>query len=78
VWGHHLNSCWVNREYISNKQCCGSGSGGSICFWASEIRIHLSEKRIRILLSSSKNSKKKHWFLLFCDFFMNFYLWKMM
>ncbi len=32
-------------------QCCGSGSGsvGSICFWASWIRI---------LLSSSKNSKK--------------------
>ncbi len=30
-------------------QCCGSGSVGSICFWAS---------RIRILLSSSKNRKK--------------------
>ncbi len=30
-------------------QCCGSGSVGSVCFWASWIRI---------LLSSSKNSKK--------------------
>jgi hypothetical protein len=44
----------------------GSGSGGSICFWASWIwiRICKSEVRIRIqlwiriLLSSSKNSKK--------------------
>ncbi len=35
-------------------QCCGSGSeSGSICFWTSWIRIW-----IRILLSSSKNSKK--------------------
>ncbi len=39
------------------KQCCGSGS---TCFWASRNRIHLSEVwiRIRILLSSCKNSKK--------------------
>jgi hypothetical protein len=22
------------------KQCCGSGSGGFLCFWASRIRIH--------------------------------------
>jgi len=22
------------------KQCCGSGSTGSTCFWASRIRIH--------------------------------------
>ncbi len=36
-------------------QCCGSGS---VCFWASRIRIHNYEVRIRILLSSSKNSKK--------------------
>ncbi len=35
---------------------------GSTCFWASWIRI-------QILLSLSKNSKKKPWFLLFCDFF---------
>jgi hypothetical protein len=44
----------------------GSGSTGSICFWASRIRIHSSVvwirirlwPRIRILLSASKNSKK--------------------
>jgi hypothetical protein len=35
--------------YWTGQQCCGSGSG-STCFWAS---------RIRILLSSCKNSKKK-------------------
>ncbi len=35
------------------KQCCGSGSTGSTCFWASRIRI-----RIRILISLSKNSKR--------------------
>jgi hypothetical protein len=40
-------------------QCYGSGF---VCFWASRIRIRLYEVRIRlrtrILLSSSKNSKK--------------------
>ncbi len=54
-------------------QCCGYGC---VRFWASRIRIRWSEVwiriRIRILLSSSKNSKKKPWFLLFCDFFMTF------
>jgi hypothetical protein len=30
--------------------------------------------RIRIIPSSSKNSKKNLDFLLFCDFFMTFYL----
>jgi hypothetical protein len=34
---------------LFRNQCCGSGSTGSTCFWAS---------RIRILLSSCKNSKK--------------------
>jgi hypothetical protein len=59
----YLTIMWVGYGYI---QCCGSGSesGGSIYFWASPIRIHWSEKRIRILLrtrillSLSKNSKK--------------------
>jgi hypothetical protein len=42
-------------------QCCGSGSTGSTCFWASWIRIqiHKSEVWIRILLSLSKNSVEK-------------------
>ncbi len=34
--------------------------------------------RIQILLSSSKKNLEKPWFLPFCDFFMTFYLWKMM
>jgi hypothetical protein len=50
------------------KHCCGSGSTGSTCFWASwiRIRIHQSEVWIRIqirlriwiLLSSSKKVRK--------------------
>jgi hypothetical protein len=52
------------------KQCCGSGS---TCFWASRIRIHLSEVwiRIRILLSTCKNSKKNldsYYFVTLFDF----------
>jgi hypothetical protein len=41
-------------------QCCGSGSTGSTCFWASwiRIRIHQSEVWIWIILSPSKKSKK--------------------
>ncbi len=38
----------------------------------------LTEVRIRILPYSSKNSKKTLVFLLFCDFFMTFYLRRMM
>ncbi len=40
---------------IPTTQCWGLGSIGSVCFLAS-----------RVLPSSSKNSKKKPWFLLFC------------
>ncbi len=29
--------------HIDKIQCCGSGSTGSSCFWASWIRIHYSE-----------------------------------
>jgi hypothetical protein len=43
---------------LTYSQCCGSESVGSMCFWASRIRIHDLEIRfrirIRILLSSSK------------------------
>jgi hypothetical protein len=46
-----------------SRQCCGSESGsGSTCFWAS---------RIRILLSSCKNSKKNldsYYFVTLFDF----------
>jgi hypothetical protein len=53
-------------------QCSGSESG-STCFWASRIRIHLSEVwiRIRILLSSCKNRKKNldsYYFVTLFDF----------
>ncbi len=55
-------------------QCWGSASG-SICFWASwiSIRIRMLKVRIRILPSSSKNSKKTmiSTFLL-GDFFQHF------
>ncbi len=44
----------------STSQRYGSGSTRFTCFWASRIQIHQSEVwiRIRILLSSCKNSKK--------------------
>ncbi len=29
-----------NKEFKYFYQCCGSGSTGSTCFWASRIRIH--------------------------------------
>jgi hypothetical protein len=58
-----MQSVWsvLHPKYL--KQCCGS-----VCFWASWIRIRL---RHQIFLQSSKNSKKN---LMFCDFFMTFYL----
>ncbi len=60
---------------ISRKFQC-SGSTRSTCFWASRIRIHESEVWIRMLLSAGINSKKT-WYLLFWDFFLTFYLWKL-
>jgi hypothetical protein len=67
------------------NQCCGSESGstGSTCFWA--IRIHYSEVwirirlwiRIRILLSSCKNSKKNLDPTILWHF-LTFYLLKIM
>ncbi len=44
------------------KQYSGSGS-----FWASRIQIHYSEVRIRILPSSSKNSKETFGFYYFVN-----------
>jgi hypothetical protein len=39
------------RVFESFEQCWASGSGtGSACFWATRIRIHRSEVRIRIRL----------------------------
>ncbi len=55
----------------------GSGSVGSVCFWASWIRIRIRNLfvQIRILPSKSEKMKKN---LDFCDFFMTFYLRRMM
>ncbi len=50
------------KEKRTSNQCCGSGSTGSTCFWAS---------RIRILLSSCKNSEKNldsYYFVTLFDF----------
>jgi hypothetical protein len=44
----------------------------SVCFWASQIWIRKSDNQI--LPSNSK----KILFLLFCDFFLTFFLWRMM
>ncbi len=62
-------------------QWCGSGSGsGSVCCCTSRTRI-------RHYLYGSRSGSgsfhimqkylKKLWFLLFCDVFMTFYLWRM-
>jgi hypothetical protein len=62
---NHAKSFWGGLIFAVQSQnsadlCCGSGS---TCFWATwiRIRIHYSDVwiRIRILLSPSKNSKKK-------------------
>jgi hypothetical protein len=59
---NHFDSNNAFKVQLNPSQCCGSGSTGSTCFWASRIRIriHWSEVwiRIRILLSSRKNRKK--------------------
>jgi hypothetical protein len=51
------HTCSTAIFILANEQRSGSGSG-STCFWASRIRIHWSDIWIRILLLSSKNSKK--------------------
>ncbi len=40
------------------EQCCGSGSVGSICFWASWIRILLSESGSRSFFHQAKIVRK--------------------
>jgi hypothetical protein len=43
-----------------------------VCFWASWIRIRNLFVRINTQINEDKT-----WFLLFCDFFKTFYLWRM-
>ncbi len=52
--------CWWYVAWYGIYHCCGSGSVGSICFWASWIcgRLLLSEVWIRILQSSSNSWRK--------------------
>ncbi len=57
-------------------QCWGSGSVGSLCFWASRIRIRIRYSQLRILTLSSKNSKNKLDF--YCFVTSTFYLWRKM
>ncbi len=57
----HSFRIYISQHHLYGNQCCGSGSGGSVCFWASgsasgsvsQVRI-----RLRILPLLSKNSKK--------------------
>jgi hypothetical protein len=62
------------RAQARPTQCSVSGSTR---FWASRIRIHQSEVWIRIILSSSKNSKKNLDFYCFVTSFGLLSLWKM-
>ncbi len=73
------------------KQCSRSGAAsGSVCFWASWIPIRIHNLWIFHICTDpdpspapdpdpSINKQKnevKSWFLLFSDFFMTFYLWR--
>ncbi len=73
-----------NATKLRWQQCSGSRSGdgtGSYVCWTSWIRI-----RIRNLFKdpapdpsiNKQINEEKPWFLLFCDFFMTFYIWRMM
>ena len=37
---HYFAFYYSGIKRIPFFQCCGSGSVGSVCFWASRIRIH--------------------------------------
>ncbi len=66
-WRKTVISTVISLGLLSLKQCSGSGSQpgsgstGSTCFWVSRIRI-------RLLLSSNKNSKKNLDFYSFVTF----------
>jgi hypothetical protein len=79
-----LFSCILRLIWLLNKkerpidQC--SGSVGFVFFWVSWIQIHNLVVGIwlRILPLTSKKNAEKPKFLLFCNFFMTFYLWRKM
>ncbi len=74
------NKCKMlwSKFVAGNQYYCGSGSA-SVCFWASQIRtwILLSQVRIRILPSSSKNCKKDLISTVLCLFydFLSLKIW---
>ena len=65
---------WKTSNLPKAKQCSGSGSVGTICFWASWIRIRISNLyvRIRILPPTSKKFKKNLDF--YCLWLLNDFL----
>ncbi len=65
---------------IARKQCCGSGSEGSVCFWASRIRIQirLPQVQIRLRIRILPSSSKKPLISTAWDFFMTYHLWRIM
>ena len=57
----------------------GAQCPGSICFWASWIRIRILNFFVRIvILPQQAKNEENPWVLLFCDFFKTFYLRRMM
>ncbi len=77
---HNIRNLSLKRRFSPWIRLCsvsasGYGSVGSVCFWASWIRIRIRNLfvRIRILPSTSKKINNLD-FLLFCDFFMTYYL----
>jgi hypothetical protein len=73
-----ISSLMPKFKSNNKNQCCGSGSDGSVYVFGPRGSGSVkSQVRFRILLLASKNSFKKPWFLLLCDFFLTFYLCKM-
>ncbi len=63
--------CHLYRLRSTPTQCCGSGSVGYVCFWASRIRIR--HYFVRILINKQKKEGKKlDLYLLFCNIFFYF------
>ncbi len=72
VYMKEFDGPWI-MKCRTRRRCWGSwsasGSVGSVCFWASRIRIRIRWSqvriRLRILPLSSKNSKKNQFLLLY-------------
>ncbi len=86
AWGRVCPGEWQTADHaegVRDKPCthqqgCGSGAGGSVCFWASLIRIRIRSHKYGSGSGSGffhhqAKIVRKPWFVLFCDFFMTFY-----